>query len=247
MLWNTKQAASLKVRRVTLDIETMNPSPEALEMETRFLKAAGNIKDANKKAANLAKKQQAMEEKGGVSNSAPVACIGTLFDGLPLFFSAFPSRFTDDEKAVLAGMGITLFEADSEVAIMMQFAGVINALCDENTRLVTHNGKDFDMPKIRLAFARNNISPIPRVLLHNFVSDTMIHFYASFSCKHEGNGKTPFISLEEVCAQVRVPFTKGMEAAEVPAAIVRGERLKVALYCMADVMATNSADLRMGD
>ena len=115
---------------LTLDIETV-PNPATFE----FLpepKAAGNIKDPAKIAANIAEKKAAQREAAALDPLTGRVCcyamVGTK-DGALLETARCASDMTDD--------------AEREVV-----SEIMSVLGQEDTRLVTFNGVGFDMPFI---------------------------------------------------------------------------------------------------
>src|SRR6185312_11581347 len=57
------------------DLETGNPSEEAIEVAQQFVDAPGNLKDPVKIEENIAKQREAIREKAALLDHAPIACM----------------------------------------------------------------------------------------------------------------------------------------------------------------------------
>jgi hypothetical protein len=239
---------SLPFSRIVLDIETAFCSEEALEIEKELVKAPGNYKDEEKKAAKIIEKQNGL--KDGLLDSNPIACIGIEASdesGASSLWHFSTFSFSDEELEKLQEEGVNWVCAESEKDMLKDFRRWCDRNTDEATYTLTWNGYGFDLAKIRLAFARNAVS-IPGLLSsrsENKHYDLMSEFGRKFTIN---SALTRFCSLETACKLMHVEFDAKqlMTGAEVPQSVKDGEYYKVAIYNLKDVLATSEVGFRMG-
>ena len=225
---NGKEGGTLPPYYCVIDIETADPTPEDLEMEKRFMKN-GNLKDPEKIRA----KQDAI--RGGLTDSAPIFCIGTKTpDKLAVFSWGKLSR---DEEALLLSQGILGVSAVNEIDMLLLFAAYLESL-PEHTRLITANGEHFDLPKLRFRYAKYAL-PIPAQLFTLKHSDLMKVFgYFSVS-------NVPFFSVEEMASKLGIPFHKVLSGAQVPEYVSDGKHCDVILYNAIDCITEEQIAKRL--
>ncbi len=227
------------MQEIILDIETGNPTPEALQKERLTIKPDGRSKT---EAAIAASKEKKLKE-GGLLNLAPIACIGTICDGVHYNFNAFP--LTMPMYASLLQERIIPLSFPDERTMLAAFCAMMEEQATLMSVLVTHNGKSFDAPKIRTRSAFYNLQGTwflsPENRDQHF--DTQQRFGWSFA--HRGE-EQKYVSLERVCASLNVDFTKeGIGGPDVPDAVDRGEYVEVIIYNQRDCVATQQAYHKM--
>ena len=218
--WNTsKGEGSLPPYYCVVDIETADPTPEDLEMEKRFMKN-GNLKDPEKIRA----KQDAI--RGGLTDSAPIFCIGIKTpDKLAVFSWGKLSR---EEEALLMSQGILGITAVNEIDMMLMFAAYLNSL-PENTRFITWNGEHFDLPKLRMKYAKYDVEN-PKHLFYYQHTDLMLEF------KKFSVADVFYPGLEYAAEKLGVPFHKALTGAQVPEFVRDGRHCEVILYNALDCL-----------
>jgi hypothetical protein len=225
------------LKHLTLDIETMNATPEGVDFEAQFLKAAANTKDPEKQAAQVATKRSKLTEKSALSPSAPIACVGLYAPelGEPKVIHWMPcSEPIDGVDHAKAG--------DNEREMLIALRELLNLWCDDATEIVGAN-VGFDLPKLRYAYARNGLK-LPEILKPrspNPVYDVLYIFGKYFL---PGNGAEFNISLDECLKRLGILGEgKTVTGAAVPGMIERGEYRDVIEYNALDVVATDRAYL----
>lgn len=227
--WATgKEGGTLPPFYCVIDIETADPTPEDLAMEKRYVRN-GNTKDP----AKIAAKQEAI--RGGLTDSAPIFCIGTKTpDKLAVFSWGKVSR---EEETLLMSQGVLGVSAVNEIDMLLMFAAYLDSL-PENTRLITSNGEHFDMPKLRFRYAKYDL-PIPARLFTLKHSDLM-RVFSLFSVSD-----VPFFSVEEMASKLGIPFHKVLSGAQVPEFVRDGRHCEVILYNALDVLVEEQIARRL--
>jgi hypothetical protein len=224
-----------KLKFISIDIETRNLTNEQVEFECRFLKHAANTKDPAKQEAQIAAKKDALKTRGALSNSAEIACIGLFtigIDPIVLHTLACKDRFDHGFTQELYG---------SEESMLHDFASILDTMCDDKTVIVVAN-KEFDLPKLRYAFAIRNKMQLPDILkpyAPNEVYDVL-----HVASKYFMIGSQPYqLSLDELSSRLGISNGKIISGAEVPGMIDRGEHEAVILYNHLDAVITGQAYL----
>ena len=211
-----------------IDIETGDPTGEDLEIEKKYIRA-GNTKDPEK----IKQKQEAI--RGGLTDSAPIFCIGTKTPEKLMIFSC--ARLSQDDETLLMSQGILGVNAVNELDMLLMFGAYLASL-PENTRLITSNGEHFDLPKLRFRYARYGLD-IPRQLFTLKHSDLM-RVFGLFSVSD-----VPFFSVEEMASKLHIPFHKSIAGAQVPIFIREGKHADILLYNALDCVVEEQIALRL--
>ena len=212
--WNTQNGAGeIPPFYCVIDVETADPTPEDLLIEKRYMKN-GRLKDPEK----IREKQEAI--RGGLTDSAPIFCIGTKTPEKLAVFSW--GKLSRDDETLLMSQGILGVTARNEVEMLLMFAAYLQSL-PEQTRLITSNGEHFDIPKLKFRYAKHDL-PIPTQLFQNKHSDLM-RVFSFFSVSG-----VPFFSVEEMAAKLGIPFYKVLSGAQVPEFVRDGKHADVILY-----------------
>lgn len=231
------------IRRLVIDIETGQAAPELLDLEREMCKAAGNIKDPEKKEKNLADKQAAIDSKDGKLDVNPIACIGVEADGELWHFSTFD--FSSDEFAKLSKNGIKAKTAASESEMLKSFRKFCDTKCGDETAVIAWNGKGFDSRRIRFAYARNGIAhpEIFKPYCRNWHVDLMYEFGDKFTVN---DSLKKMSRLDQACKYFGVEYHKGLTGAEIPAAVTARRFFEVTRCNIADVLETSEVGRLMG-
>jgi DNA polymerase elongation subunit (family B) len=229
------------VKYIVLDIETMDASDASIELEQRFLKPNGNIKDEAKKEKNLREKAEALREKAALLDSSPIACVGIKAPTGIFSFCQFPFSF--QEQVLFLQSGILCTTAQNEKEMLTSLQTFLNSQTTEETQVVTFNGKAFDLPKLRFRYAKSGFT-LPEILkpgARNRQTDVMLLYSRYFTIK-----SNPYISLDEVAQQLGIlEGGKVFSGAEVPEMLKDGKYTEVMLYNIIDSLLTERAYLMM--
>lgn len=231
------------IARLVVDIETGECDEPDLELERSILKPAGNIKSEEKKAENLKKKQEAVEDNDGKLDSNPIACIGVEADGALWHFSTF--EFSEEEYAKLSRAGVKVKTAENEADMLKKFKQFCDQQCDEGTRVIAWNGKGFDSRRIRFAYSRNHITH-PEIFApysRNWHVDLMFEFGDKFTVN---NALKKMSSLETACKFFKIAYSKGIKGADIPAAVTAKRFFEVTKANLSDVRETSEVGALMG-
>ncbi len=241
-----------KFRAVTIDIETRHaPSWRVKQAQAKILRDDPHrgLKDPVKVKANLdkieadyLKKLVRIKKDSALLNSAPIACIGIVADGLLLHFSTF--SFSDREKVRLEKEGILFQTFADEKGMMEGFASFLDSFCDYESLLIGFNSCKFDFPKLRLACSRNKVKrPILlKAVNKSLTVDLMKKFTDLYNCE---NTHEKYISLPAVCGELGIPYQKGVEGKDIPDAIEAGKGFDVTMACMHDAIETHQIFLKL--
>lgn len=224
----SKNGGELPPYYCVIDIETADPTPEDLAIEKRYMKN-GNLKDPEKIRA----KQDAI--RGGLTDSAPIFCIGTKTPDKLAVFSW--GKLTREDENLLMSQGICGVTAVNELDMLLMFAAYLATL-PENTRLITSNGEHFDLPKLRFRYAKYNL-PIPQQLFRWKHSDLM-RVFGLFSVSD-----VPFFSVEEMASKLGIQFHKVLSGAQVPEFVRDGKHAEVILYNALDCVVEEQIAKRL--
>lgn len=214
------------MRTVVIDIET-TPNQSELKYEESLLRAPKTYKDPEKIRAYIGKQKLALKEKMALQDSANISMIGVLVEGKLYSFCSFPAPEMPEIKTFAAG---------SEAEMMEQFGKFLETL-DQSDILVSHNGHYFDLPKIRLGFAKNDM-PVPEAMENEHI-DIMFEFTRKFSVS-----RSPYIKLTEICHRLNIP-EKGIGGEEYPKMIQRKEYAWAILYNALDLVKTYMAFMKI--
>lgn len=213
-------------KHLCIDIETANAEPTEIEAWARRFWAP----DARWKPETigtryleaLAKKK----ERLALLDSSPIIAIGIQTDR---DLRCLHSMVFHQPRVVSAGL-VEGFQTERDM--LMALRNLIEGATDEETVLVGHNIKHFDLPKIRGRFIRNNLRlPFALVNKDQPVYDTMTE-YSKFSLEND-----PFVSASDVAEMFGIPNHKRLvEGAGIPDLYAGKKYDEIIAYCMLDVM-----------
>ena len=221
---------------IVLDIETRNLTPEQAEFEGLFVKSHPRTKDETKKAAQIEAKKAELSEKGALSNSAEIACIGVYDNTLsaPIVLHTF-----DFNKRI---EGVDHFKFKDEREMLVELYSMLDVSCDDLTEIVVANA-DFELPKIRYRSAIKNRVKIPRIFIPhspNPVYDVLYNARKYFLLGSE------YISLDTLDKHIGGECSgKVISGKEIPNMIDEERFEEVITYNAVDVMKTRWAYLTM--
>lgn len=210
-----------------LDIETGPCDEKALKLELSLVKPAANIKDEKKKVSNVESRKAAIYEKSALQESSPILCIGVeAFNSIICFTS-----FAVPEAVLLSSANINVMQFQTEKEMLEAFMVFIESSFDEESRIVTFNGENFDMRKIFMRSAFYGIR-IPELLFERRNhTDLMLRYIKYFSMS-----RVPFISLGEVLSRLGICDGKLMDGSRFYELIEKGETTKAVFYNALDCL-----------
>jgi len=220
---------------VCLDIETGAASDDAVQKALAAWKPPANIKDTDKIEARRREAETRIREKSALLDAAQILCIAAktetqavLFDGMSQEPTTIPNW--------------TVLSCGSEREMLIAFRHWLDSVSGEQTILVGHGIKHFDLPKIRAAYVRHRLK-LPYCLIgEQPVTDTMTLF-RRFSVEH---GDDYYVSLDTVASSLDIERHKAtVSGADVPRLHQEGRYGEIALYCCLDVEVTARAYLLM--
>lgn len=173
---------------VVLDIETANPPRADWEAHViaRF-KPTRNYPTPASKFADA-------WEKAALTNIAPITCVSLFIDGDP-GATCYHALGAATERQVPGGL---VRGFDGERAMLVALRALLDPLMVPETQLAGHNIDDFDLPKLRRAFAASRLA-LPWTLDTNVVDvaptfDMMRRYARKFSIEDRDG----FVSFDTV-------------------------------------------------
>lgn len=220
-----------------LDIETGPCDGKELELELSLVKPAANIKDEAKKASNVESKRAAIIEKAALQESSPILCVGVeAFNSIICFTS-----FAVPDAALLSSANINVMQFESEREMLNGFMTFIESSFDEESKLVTFNGENFDMRKIFMRSAFHNVG-IPELMFKRMNhTDLMLRYTKYFSMS-----KIPYISIGDVLSRLGICDGKLMDGSKFYEMIEKGETTKAVLYNALDCLFNKAIAAKIG-
>lgn len=208
---------------VSIDIETGNLSPDQVEFETQFLKHHPSTKDPDKQAAQVEKKASFLLDRGALTNSAPILSVALNWGGTPAVLHNFPY----DGK--LSEYGLLAYKFNSESDMLEGFREFMDNICSEETVIVVA-GEHFDLPKLRLAMARNRIK-IPESISPGSPNKIYDVLYVGGKYFLLGNKRHHDLGLDELCLRLGVKTGgKVISGSEVPNMADAGQYEEILVY-----------------
>lgn len=243
----SRPEAPRATRHFAFDLETGDAREDDIELACALVKPASNIKDPEKVQENLATKRAKIAEKAALMDAAPIASAAFVTEAEKVIFyhRGYPwGKFTP-VKAIKGFGGTLVCEKDERgmLLVLRDWMDARSVLFDKEEQatlkkrkgsiLICHNLFGFDLPKLRLAYIRNELR-LPEILDPEAVErgaeyyDTMKHFLRYFTTENAGD---QFISVEAVGARLGLPQYKAhMSGADVPKAVREGKALDVLTY-----------------
>jgi hypothetical protein len=220
---------------VCLDIETGNASADAVQRALERWRPPSNVKDADKIEARRREAETKIREKSALLDAAPILCIAAKTETQAVLFDGM-------SQEPIAVPNWTALSCGSEREMLIAFRHWLDSISDEQTMLVGHGIKHFDLPKIRAAYVRHRLR-LPSCLIgEQTVTDTMALF-RRFSVEH---GDDFFVSLDVVASSLGIERHKtAVTGADVPRLHEESRHAEIGLYCCLDVEVTARAFLLM--
>lgn len=228
----TLTAAAQPARYLVLDLETGDAPEDAIQAAIRQWKAPSNWKPETVEK-NRAEAAERIREKAALLDASPILCVGVRSDREAVMFNGMA------DPGPLDLPGWTLDHHDRERAMLAALGAWLDRNADEQTVLVGHNARAFDLPKLRGGFVRHRF-PLPVCLKPRDgqgqpMTDTMTLFKA-FSMEHRDDFA---VSLDVVASAFGIPRPKQyVSGADVPRLHREGRDAEVLTYCCIDVDAT---------
>lgn len=235
------------------DVETMDPPAETVKrMEAAWLEnwqPPESWKDADKIAARKAEALEAWRGKLALTDEAPVAMAGLMFESDTMILHGLKRESAKwlGKNGKRDRVSIEGFSSESE--LMQAVIDVLDSRIRANTMGVGHNIFRFDLPKLRLAAARNGLV-LPEALRVRLFDDeerqrlldTMQHYTRYF-----GREGQLMISASEMQRRLGLPvLLDGVaDGKDVPGLLARGKIQQVATKLYADLLGVRAAFLRM--
>lgn len=225
------------MKYIVTDIETIGGSDADLEIEKSLLKPNANIKDPVKIENNLLDKANKLKEKAALLDSAQISCIGMKSSDWTACFTSF--HF--EESPLLIQAGIACFTSSNEKEMLQMAAQFLEAVATPEDQVVTFNGINFDLPKLRFRYAKHGlIAPEPFRPYHKHI-DLMLRYSKYYSMNN-----TPFVSMSEVVQRLGIAKGKVMSGKYFGQLLDDGEHLKAVLYNVLDCVLTEQILFRIG-
>lgn len=227
---------------LTIDIETRAGNPDAIEEWWRnFWKPDTNWKPetiGKRYLEGLDRKRQmgalldsatiAVVAVAGTSKIAIEHCVGGAAT------TALPGKPADTDYGCVTGWA-------SEREMLQEVDGLIRNCATEDTLLVGHNIKGFDLPRLRMAYVRNGL-PMPPWLSHlQPCYDIMKEYCRGFSVERQ-----ELISFDDVMRGLGMESHKGIiSGADIGRLIEAGDVETITRYASLDVQKESEAFLLM--
>lgn len=223
---------------LVLDIETIAPTDHEMQIELDMIKPAANIKDAAKKKANVESQKKTAKNKAGLLDGAQLSCVGMMSEKFTVCFTSY--NLDEKDLDALSNIGVILFQNSTEKGLL-QSMNIFFETVGNDYKIITFNGTNFDLPKIRYRYARNGIA-IPKQFGMYIKHYDLMHVYT----KYYSQKKIPFIGMCEVVERIGIledgKIIKGDSFQQM---LDGGENLLATLYNILDLHLTNAIRLRL--
>lgn len=124
-------------------------------------------------------------------------------------------------------------------------SGFFNYLAKEQPRLVTYNGRNFDLPVLWFRAMKHGISANGlfsgqrRNKWDNYLSRNAVDFHCDLIDALKGNGMMHGgLKLNEICAILNLPGKIGVDGSKVTGMFDAGQIAEIRAYCETDVLNT---------
>jgi len=228
-------AALAQISWLCIDIETGDASEDDITAAIAAWKPPGNVKKPETIEKYRAAAPAQIRDHAALLDASPILCIGAQTDTGSNLFTSFGKIDVSD---------CTIIDATTEKDMLIIFRAWLNGLTEEDTLILGHNVRGFDLPKIRHAYIRHRLR-LPYILQPDNrveIFDTMDRV-KSFSMTLRGN---PTPSLDLVCLSLGIDRPKQVISGdEVPRLAREGQYQAIGTYCAIDCAATARAFLLM--
>jgi uncharacterized protein YukJ len=220
---------------ITLDGETYDCAEQAIAHEMAKWDPPSNIKDEEKIKERRVEAMQKIREKSALLDAAPFGCFGIKTNKILKVFNGL------DKMPYKLSVG-EVVSCGNEAAMLYAVREELNKISSDQTVLSGFNIKGFDLPKFRIACARNRIK-LPEVMkpkaypdeVRQPVVDLMEMFLWNYTSQDR---REKMISLKEVAYRLGLPnYKEIIDGSKVPGLIKNGEFRKVFNYNSVDLMA----------
>lgn len=221
---------------IVLDVETVPPNPRDFRAELKAIKPASNIKDPAKMKANVIQRRRIAKEKAALLDSARIACLGLRTNEWTVCFTSFDVPSKERFKSE----GIFCFTTKHEVDVLESASAFLTQVITPGIVVITFNGAEFDLPKVRFRYARNNM-PIPEIFKPIWKNeDMMLKYTKYFSTKN-----VPFESLCNAARKLGIKVQDYGNGKDIPRLIKEGRGDEVVLKNVIDLMLTEKIYFRI--
>ncbi|MDG4594201.1 MAG: hypothetical protein P9F75_00655 [Candidatus Contendobacter sp.] len=221
---------------VTIDLETGDAPAEAIAEAIAAWKAPSNWKA---ETAELKRREYAEKiiEKAALLDASPILCIGMQTDNARMLFNGM-----DDSAPTIDGWPVV--PCANERGLLIALRAWLDASATQETLIVGHNVRNFDLPKLRHAYIRHSLR-LPQLLMARIGSERVAEtvdtaaLFKAFSMEHRDDFCP---SLDTIAASFGIPRPKQhMIGADVPRLHKQGQIEAVLTYCAVDVATTTRA------
>lgn len=226
----------LPVRWLVIDMETGNAEAEAVEENIAGWRAPSNWKPETVERKREEARQK-VKERAALLDASPILCIALRTERLGLILNGM-----DNHEYTIEGWHSIACGEEEEMLLTLRCW--LDEITDEGTKLVGHNIRRFDLPKLRNAYIRKRMR-LPMILVPRMgeerpteVVDTM-SLFRSFSMEHNDDA---FTALDTVADSLGIPRPKQIISGEqVPALYEDGEIEVILTYVAIDAATTMRA------
>lgn len=220
-----------------LDIETANGEPTDIERWARLEWSPDPRWKPETIGARYLDAIAKKKEKLALLDTAPIICVSikTEMDLRCL-------HCMRAQPATAMGAGVVEGHAgERDMLLALRF--VLETRCNDETLLIGHNIRRFDLPRLRSAFIRNGLRLPPHLATPDQpVFDSMVEYARHFRGSDEGI----FISAADLMDNFRITHHKGtVEGSQVPALFAAGNFDEIAAYALLDAAKEYEIFLRM--
>ena len=233
-------AFSAHAQYLVLDIETGNAPAEAIENALNSWEPPKNYKDPEKIEAKRRDDFNKIMERGALLDASPILCIAVKTEKWKGVFSQLASKVKIEDW--------NLWVSENEADMLKAFRVFLEKETSQETIIVGHNVRGFDLPKLRNAYLRHRLK-LPELLAITArpdegpqVVDTA-QLFKAFSMEHR-NDFCP--SISDMAQSLGLPMPKGViSGADVPRLHAEGKTQEILTYCAIDTTTTEAAYLLM--
>jgi len=225
-----------------IDLETDNGRPDEVEREVALTFRGFLTLKPETAGRKYFEAIEAKKEKLALLNGAPIRVVTIRSDSAFLCLHDLAKTSGEPQARIVAGFPAIVQGLESERALLLALRQLLDERVAEETTIVGHNIRHFDLRKLRHRFLKNGLQlPAALAWKEQPTFDTMKHY-----CDHVSLRGEIMISLAHVLDELGLVNHKlDLDGSQVPRYIAEGRHDELIDYALKDVLAEAELYLRL--